>query len=85
MSNDLPVYNQSVIEEIMVQDKWLTIDELSEYLKMGRTKLYRMTQDGEIPASKVGNQWRFDREEIDEWMKIQRPAAYIKNRKGDSR
>jgi excisionase family DNA binding protein len=74
-----------VIEETMVQDKWLTIDELSEYLKMGRTKLYRMTQDGDIPASKVGNQWRFDREEIDEWMKNQRPAAYSKNRKGDSR
>ena len=63
----------------MDQDKWLTIDELAEYLKMGRTKLYRMAQDGELPASKVGNQWRFDREEIDDWMKRQRPA--LKNRK----
>ena len=35
--------------------KWLTIDELAEHLKMGRTKLYRMAQDGNIPASKVGN------------------------------
>jgi excisionase family DNA binding protein len=50
----------------MDQNKWLTIDELAEYLKMGRMKLYRMAQDGEIPASKVGNQWRFDREEIDQ-------------------
>jgi excisionase family DNA binding protein len=69
----------------MVQDKWLTIDELSEYLKMGRTKLYRMAQDGEIPASKVGNQWRFDREEIDEWMKRQRPTVYARNSKGGFR
>ena len=53
--------------------KWLTIDELAEHLKMGRTKLYRMAQDGNIPASKVCNQWRFDREEIDTWMKRQRP------------
>jgi len=59
----------------MHQDKWLTIDELADYLKMGRTKLYRMAQDGEIPASKVGSQWRFDREEIDQWMKSQRPAV----------
>jgi len=43
----------------MDQDKWLIIDGLAEYLKMGRTKLYRLTQDGEIPASKVGTQWRF--------------------------
>lgn len=69
----------------MDQDKWLTIDELSGYLKMGRTKLYRLTQDGEIPASKVGTQWRFDREEIDEWMKNQRPSAVSKNKKGGSR
>lgn len=50
-------------------DKWLTIDELAGYIKMSRTKLYGMTQRGEIPASKIGNQWRFDREEIDQWMK----------------
>ncbi len=59
----------------MDRTKWLTIEELAEYLKMGRTKLYRMAQDGEIPASKVGNQWRFDREEIDQWMKTQRPMT----------
>ena len=59
----------------MNREKWLTIDELSKYLKMGRTKLYRMAQEGEIPASKVGNQWRFDRDEIDLWMKSQRPVV----------
>jgi excisionase family DNA binding protein len=69
----------------MDQDKWLTIDELADYLKMGRTKLYRMAQEGVIPASKVGNQWRFDREEIDEWMKLQRPASFTERGKGGLR
>tara|TARA_Y100000589_G_scaffold288187_1_gene289465 strand:- start:7786 stop:7986 length:201 start_codon:yes stop_codon:yes gene_type:complete len=50
-------------------DKWLTIDELAEYLKMGRTKLYTMAQQGKVPGNKIGNQWRFDREEIDRWIK----------------
>lgn len=59
----------------MDQTKWLTIEELTEYLKMGRTKLYRMAQEGAIPASKVGNQWRFDQKEIDRWMKRQRPVT----------
>lgn len=62
------------------QDKWLTIDGLSDYIKIGRTKLYRMAQDGEIPASKVRNQWRFNREEVDKWMKQQRPSG-LKSRK----
>lgn len=69
----------------MNQGKWLTIDELAEYLKMGRTKLYRMTQEGSIPASKVGNQWRFDREEIDQWMKSQRPASGCQKQEGVAR
>ncbi|QEP42641.1 DNA-binding protein [Ectothiorhodospiraceae bacterium BW-2] len=63
-------------------DKWLTVEELAAYLKMSRTKLYAMTQKGEIPASKIGNQWRFDRDEIDEWMKILREMplkASVKN------
>lgn len=37
--------------------------------KMSRTKLYGLSPRGEIPASKIGSQWRFDREEIDQWMK----------------
>lgn len=58
--------NGEVMDKI---DKWLTIDELASYIKMSRTKLYGMAQRGEIPASKIGTQWRFDREEIDQWMK----------------
>jgi excisionase family DNA binding protein len=52
-----------------IKDKWLTIDELSAYLKIGRTKLYTLAQKGKIPGSKIGSQWRFDREEIDAWIK----------------
>ncbi len=59
----------------MVTDKWLTIDELAKYLKLSQTKLYRMAQSVEIPASKIGSQWRFDREEIDEWVKNQRNSS----------
>jgi excisionase family DNA binding protein len=54
---------------VAINDKWLTIDELAAYLKMGRTKLYTLAQKGNIPGSKVGSQWRFDREEIDAWIK----------------
>jgi excisionase family DNA binding protein len=53
----------------MTKTEWLTIAELADYLKLGRTELYQMAQDGSIPATKLGNQWRFDRDEIDTWMK----------------
>jgi len=54
-------------------DKWLTIEDLSAYLKMSRTKLYQMAQQGELPASKIGTLWRFNREKIDEWMNMKTP------------
>jgi excisionase family DNA binding protein len=63
--------------------KWLTVDELSIYLKIGKTKLYRMVQNGEVPASKIYNQWHFNREEIDDWMKQQRPRGTQSFREGE--
>jgi len=61
--------------------KWLTLEELAAYLKIGRTKLYRLAQTGELPAAKIGHQWRFDRAEIDQWMRRQRPTAPAGSRK----
>jgi excisionase family DNA binding protein len=49
-------------------DTWLTIEGLVSYLKMSRIKLYQMAQKGKLPASKIGNQWRFNRKKIDNWM-----------------
>lgn len=57
---------------MMGTGRWLTLDELVGYLKRSHSKL---VPDGGAgwrdPASKVASQWRFDRHEIDEWMKNQ--------------
>lgn len=34
------------------QDKWLTIEEFSGYLKMSRSKLYQMAPKGDLPVSR---------------------------------
>lgn len=58
-------------------DKWLTIEQIADYLQVSREKLYRLCQKGKMPASKVGGQWRFDLKEVDAWVRKQRPK-YIK-------
>jgi len=50
----------------------MTLEEVAEYLNVSKDSIYRLAQKGEIPASKIGNLWRFKREEIDEWMKNSR-------------
>ncbi|MDY7039634.1 MAG: helix-turn-helix domain-containing protein [Chloroflexota bacterium] len=46
----------------------LTVDELAEYLKMSRAKIYQMAQRGELPAAKIGAHWRFRKDIIDIWL-----------------
>jgi len=56
-------------------DKWLTIEQIAEYLQVSTEKLYKLCQKGKMPASKVGGQWRFDLREVDSWVRKQRPKA----------
>lgn len=49
----------------------LTIKEVAEYLKVTERTLYRLAQEGRIPAFKVGVAWRFRRSDIDSWIKAQ--------------
>jgi excisionase family DNA binding protein len=55
--------------------KWLTIDEAAGVLRMGRTKVYRLAKEGRVPVSKVANQWRFERGELEKWMRDQRETG----------
>lgn len=47
----------------------MTIDELSEYLKVSKETVYKMIQREEIPCSfKIGGQWRFQKSKVDQWL-----------------
>jgi excisionase family DNA binding protein len=45
----------------------LNVSELSEYLRIHKTKVYRLVQTGEIPGFKIGSDWRFNKDMIDRW------------------
>jgi excisionase family DNA binding protein len=49
-------------------DNVLTIVELSKYLKISRSTLYKLAQEGKVPGLKVGRHWRFHRAAIDRWL-----------------
>ena len=52
-----------------MQQEWMTVQDVAEYLKLGKTKIYQYVQHGRIPGYKVGGQWRFHRSEIDDWIR----------------
>jgi excisionase family DNA binding protein len=50
-------------------DKLLTTRELVDMLQLDRVTIYKMVKDGELPALRVGGQWRFSAEAVDSWLK----------------
>lgn len=50
----------------------MTIDELAAYLKIAKSTLYKLAQEGKVPGQKVGKHWRFSRNAIDEWLRAER-------------
>jgi len=57
--------DRSTISEI------LTAGELADYLRVSRTTIYRLVKARKIPAFKIGSDYRFTREQIDEWRAAQ--------------
>ena len=52
---------------------WLSIEEATAYLEMGKTLLYSHARSGRIPAHKVGKKWLFDKNELDAWVRGNQP------------
>ena len=53
----------------MVSSDLLTTKELTEYLQLDRMTIYKLLKSGDIPANRVGHQWRFFRSDIDDWIR----------------
>jgi excisionase family DNA binding protein len=52
-----------------MDERYLTVDEVADYLQMRRETLYRWLKAGRLPGHKVGRGWRCTKEEIDEWVR----------------
>jgi excisionase family DNA binding protein len=65
----------------MIDETFLTTEEVLEYLNVNLRTVYRLIKAGKIPAVRVGRQWRFRKRDIDAWLDSQhlrsnpRPAS----------
>ena len=53
--------------DMLADAKVLTVNELSDYLRVHRSTIYRLLKKGQLPGFKIGSDWRFNVEAIDEW------------------
>lgn len=62
-----------------MDDRWMTVKEVAEYLQLSNDQIYHMAQQGKIPVSKIGARWRFKKEKIDKWMEANSGTTPVTN------
>jgi excisionase family DNA binding protein len=56
------------------KEKWTSIEEIAEHIQVHKDTIRIWIKKGEIPAHKIGKQWRFKISEIDEWVQSGKSA-----------
>src|SRR5436190_872293 len=56
----------------MIDETFLTTEEVLEYLQVNLRTVYRLIKAGRIPAVRVGRQWRYRKGDLDTWLDSQR-------------
>jgi excisionase family DNA binding protein len=49
----------------------LDVEDLAKYLKLQKQTIYNWLHQRKISGIKIGGVWRFDKREIDKWLKAQ--------------
>ena len=50
----------------------MTVEDVSEYLRVKPSTVYEWASNGNLPGVKVGRLWRFERSEIEKWVRENR-------------
>ena len=53
----------------------MDVEDLAKYLKLQKQTIYNWLNQGKISGMKIGGVWRFDRQEVDQWLKSQSRKA----------
>jgi len=56
----------------------MTLAEVSEYLRIPVSTIYKLSREGALPAQKLGKQWRYHKDVIDEWLAGSQSMAQAK-------
>ena len=57
----------------MVDETFLTTEEVLGYLQVNLRTVYRLIKAGKIPAVRAGRQWRFRKSDLDAWLERYTP------------
>ena len=53
----------------IMEGRWLSVDEIADYLGIKRDTVYKWIRERQMPGHKIGRLWKFDKKEVDDWVK----------------
>jgi len=59
------------------QNELLTVQEVADFLRVGRVTVWRWCKDGTIPACRVGRNWRIPRDDFLELLETSHPLVLV--------
>ncbi|MBE6388346.1 MAG: helix-turn-helix domain-containing protein [Lentisphaerae bacterium] len=59
---------------LIMEDRWLSLKEITEYLGIRRETVYRWIEQREMPGHRIGKLWKFKKDEVDAWVKSGKAA-----------
>ena len=58
-----------------IEEKWINIDEAADFFGVKPATIRDWIRKGkDVPAQKIGKQWKFKCSELDEWVKSGKSA-----------
>lgn len=51
-----------------MEDRWLSVEEIAQYLGISKDTVYTWIKKKEMPAHKIGRLWKFKKDQVDEWV-----------------
>ena len=52
----------------MAENRWLSVEEIAQYLGVSKETIYRWLHRRSIPSHRIGKLWKFKPEEVDAWV-----------------
>ena len=53
----------------MMEDRWLSVNEIADHLSIKRDTAYKWISERRMPGHKIGRLWKFNKKEVNEWVK----------------
>ena len=54
--------------ESKLEDRWLSVDEIGDYLGIKRDTVYKWISEKGMPGHKIGRLWKYKKDEVDTWV-----------------